>query len=346
MVIKIESFINLKKNIIKKMMNKKFISIGIFIIFIISIEGCNVNTNNDYANEGENKIIDCETAIVSQETAGDDKSNLDCFIDAARDCSPAKIVIELEINAFGVTMHYKNYQEIKGLEDDRCVIFNRVDDFYYDYPKETREYMLDSGVTEEEIKQEILELNELVQEDIIGKDSTCKYPIDYLVSYLEDTKQGSFSGMSTDDVEKYECTGSSYDLYETGGGNSNSDIECSPCENCVSGSTKKVMTQDGEVCYECTFDSDCKEGFHCFDHMCLSNDVLKDNPSCEGFEGYVPNDPCKEYACETCEKGYMVCQGGSSNWPSDIRYKCIECDDFSKECVEGYVCKEYECVPE
>ena len=124
------------------------------------------------------------------------------------------------------------------------------------------------------------------------------------------------------------------------------DVACPPCENCVSGIAKKVLSGAEEVCFECLSGRDCKEGFQCFDHSCLNNNVLINNPSCEGFKGYVSDDPCQEYSCEICEKGHMVCQGGWSSWPSEIRYRCIECDDSFKKCVEGYKCEEYKCVVE
>jgi len=305
-------------------------------------EGCDVDTDNDCTDKCGSKIIDCGAtiiSIISEETMGD-KPNLDCFIDAARDCCPAKLVTETEMNLFGPIIYSKTYREIKGLQEERCVLYQRTDDGSYSYPEKMRKQMLDSGMTEEEINQQLEESNEVAQ-DMIGKDSTCKYPIEDLIDILEGEKEGSFS-FSTENVEKYQCTGSMYGPYEY--------KDCPSCENCVSGSTKQVMTQEGDelvtVCYECTSNSDCKEGFHCFDHICLSNDILKDNPPCEGFDGHALNDLCKEYACETCEEGHMVCQGGWSSWPSDVGYKCIECDDFSKKCVEGYVCKEYECVPE
>ena len=48
---------------------------------------------------------------------------------------------------------------------------------------------------------------------------------------------------------------------------SDPNFTCPSCENCVSGSAKK-MTSGG--CYECMFDGDCKEGFHCSDQNCIN----------------------------------------------------------------------------
>ena len=225
-------------------------------------EGCDADTDNDCTDKCGSEIIDCGATIISEETMGD-KPHLDCFIDAVRDCCPAKLVTETEINFFGVISYSKTYREIKGLQEERCVLYNRIDDWSYDYTEELRNQMLDSGMTEEEINQALEDSNEVVQ-DMIGKDSTCKYPIEDLVNILEGEKEGSFS-FSTEDIEKYECTGS---MYETG-----DDLDCPPCENCVSGYAKQVTTNEGDeiiqVCYECLFDSACKEGYVCDEHECV-----------------------------------------------------------------------------
>jgi hypothetical protein len=127
---------------------------------------------------------------------------------------------------------------------------------------------------------------------------------------------------------------------------SNPNQVCPTCENCVSGTSKKIISGAKEICSECMFDKDCKEGHHCFDNSCLNNNVIINNPTCAGFDGFVPNDPCKEYSCEKCEEGHLVCQSGWNSWPSVLRYRCIECDDSFKECAEGYKCEEYKCVSE
>ena len=46
---------------------------------------------------------------------------------------------------------------------------------------------------------------------------------------------------------------------------------CPSCDNCISGMAKKIISKGKEVCSECLFDKECKEGFHCSDHDCISN---------------------------------------------------------------------------
>ncbi len=122
------------------------------------------------------------------------------------------------------------------------------------------------------------------------------------------------------------------------------DSTCPPCENCVSDKEKKVIRSDGkedrEVCYECLFNDHCKKGFHCFNNVCINNNVLIDNPSCQD-----DRDACDKYYCEGCKNEYMSCKGGWSDWPSEMQYRCVECEDSFPKCKDGYECKKYECVP-
>lgn len=160
--------------------------------------GCDANNDNDCTSKCGSQITNCGTSELVN----------DCFINAAKDCCPAKIVTESELNFFGVIIHSKSYREIKSLEAERCVVYQRTDSYSYEYAPETRQQMLDSGMTEAQINEQLAQQNQQAQE-MVGKDSTCKYPIADLVENLEDEKQGSFSG-STEDVTKYQCTGSIY----------------------------------------------------------------------------------------------------------------------------------------
>lgn len=172
-------------------------------------DDCDANTDNDCTDKCESQIIDCGSFVLSEETIGN-TPNHDCFIDASEDCCSAKLVTETEMNLFGMLIYSRSYREIKGLENERCVLYQRTDDISYSYADEIRQQMLDSGMTEEQIGQQLAQQNQQAQEMIIGKDSTCRYPINDLVNILEEEKQGSFSG-STEDVEKYQCTGSMYE---------------------------------------------------------------------------------------------------------------------------------------
>jgi hypothetical protein len=173
-------------------------------------DGCDSDTDNDCSDKCGDRTIDCGLAILSAESRADGNlPNFDCFINNARKCCPAKIIVETKLNLFGMIAHTITYREIKGLTDERCLFYQRTDDIYYNYSKDVKQQMLDRGMTEEQIVQQLAEQNQEAQ-DFVGKDSTCKYPIEVLVNKLEEEKQGKFSG-STEDYEEYQCTGSLYE---------------------------------------------------------------------------------------------------------------------------------------
>jgi hypothetical protein len=96
---------------------------------------------------------------------------------------------------------------------------------------------------------------------------------------------------------------------------------------------------------ECFTSSDCKEGFHCFNSSkCLSDDVLKDNPTCkkcpESGDCTYDQDVCLSLECENCSDGKMGCAFSTEK---ALDGKCVECF-MDGMCKKGYVCEEYKCV--
>jgi len=156
--------------------------------------GCDANNDNDCTSKCGSQIIDCGTNQLVN----------DCFINAAKDCCSAKIVTEWNFNDDGVIIKSKSYREIKSLESEKCVVFQRTESFSYDYDAETRQRGLDSGMTEAQINEPLVQQN-LVAQEIVGKDTTCKYPPVDLVEKLEIEKQGIISPVSSKDY-KYQCT--------------------------------------------------------------------------------------------------------------------------------------------
>lgn len=147
----------------------------------------------------EKSIIDCGTAESSNQ----------CFVDAAKECTPAKIILDTNIEMMGIVISGQSYKEIKGLEDDRCVVFERIDEYSVDYTDETIQEMLNQGITQEEIDAGLeAQISEI--DAMIGMNGTCKYTIDLLVKNLENAMQGSFE-ISLADAQNYECTGPLYE---------------------------------------------------------------------------------------------------------------------------------------
>ncbi|MFH1589354.1 MAG: hypothetical protein ABIB43_02185 [archaeon] len=116
----------------------------------------------------------------------------------------------MDLDFFGIDVQSTGYRKIKGLESERCVVYQRLEDYSMGFSEELQQEMLDNGITEEELAQAIEEQN-IASQEMIGKYSTCKYPISDLITMLEKEQEGSFSA-STEDEEKYQCTGTMYKI--------------------------------------------------------------------------------------------------------------------------------------
>lgn len=172
---------------------------------------CASKTNgqvNAGINAGAEKIIDCGSNAMLQNGTRENLSNFDCFIKAAQTCSPAKLINAMTVNILGMIDTATGLVEIKGMDADKCVLYQKTLNNGVKISDEFVQVMLDAGSTKEQISQAEQTANENAQLSI-GKDGTCKYPIEDLIKMLEAEKQGVFS-FSTDDMSKYQCTGSMY----------------------------------------------------------------------------------------------------------------------------------------
>ena len=136
-------------------------------------------------------------------------TNFDCFIEASKTCTPAKLTNTQTIEVFGMIGTGTSEMAIKGMEGNNCLYYTKTLSNSVKFGDEFIQEMLASGATQEEISQQEQVANENAQWSV-GKDSTCKYPIADLVKMLKGAKQGDFS-YSSDDVTKYQCTGTMYE---------------------------------------------------------------------------------------------------------------------------------------
>ena len=196
-------------------------------------EGCTITTMNpDHCGDG---IIDpilgetcdpngdantCPGSICNPDTCtcttpniidcGTDSQANTCFINAAQDCMPAKMTVRASMSFYGIETTSTTYREIQGLHGDKCPLYQRIDAYDSTYSDELQQQLLASGTTQEELDTQMQEQDQQDQ-DMIGKDGTCKYPIPDLVAMLQAESQGHYS-FSTSDSTMYQCTGT---LYET-----------------------------------------------------------------------------------------------------------------------------------
>ncbi len=153
---------------------------------------CTFNDDNDC----ENEFTDC----------GND---IDCFIATSYSCTPSTATSSITFEIFGVLETVDYAWEIFGRESSKCVVKTEYLDIEMEYTDEVIQDLLNEGKTQEEIDQQEQEVRDGLG-TLIGKSGTCKYPGNVWGDTIRDFKDGDISG-STEDVKKYECTGSMYE---------------------------------------------------------------------------------------------------------------------------------------
>ncbi len=184
----------LKKQVRKK--PKKFnflilgivgvILLGVIIFFIVNQENANVNM----------PAVDC----------GND---LTCFIDQASHCAPANLTYTQDDSEFlGWVQNQTYYYEIRGKESQKCVLYTRLISSSGSYSTIVVKDLLQQNVTMNQIIKQEQDANQILAQ-ASGQDGICKYPVNYLISYLNGLTKGSFA-LSPTNVQTYNCNGTLY----------------------------------------------------------------------------------------------------------------------------------------
>ena len=182
---------------------------------------------DDYINFISNEINCCNNSLVCCKSISnraeiglgcngefdclDCGDNLDCFIENAETCSYSGFVHLVSLNLFGFIQNNSNYYELRGMDGDGCLLYTKYLEVNVEYSDELVNVLLEQGYSQEEINQKEVDAN-LQNDDLTeNKESLCKYPIFDLLEMLNGWKENSFSG-SSQDVEKYDCVGSFYEM--------------------------------------------------------------------------------------------------------------------------------------
>jgi len=171
------------------------------------------DTDGDSYNDKQEIDSGHDPLVAYQETPiiKDCSTNIDCLIEAARICNPAKLnySISLDMGPFGVIDTTKIYLELKK-ENNNCILYEKILAKEVKMSPEIREQALAAGVTEEQIaEQEKISTESTAF--LIGKEMSCPFT-DYnqIVDLLEKLETGTFS--STDGFPSEDCTGSLVDM--------------------------------------------------------------------------------------------------------------------------------------
>ena len=127
-------------------------------------------------------------------------ANMNCLIDASKNCELAKLTDNTTVELFGMFITTTTFYEIKGAESNKCVLYLRTENQDVDFSSELVQQMLDGGATLEQIEQQKQEANKQA-ELVEGLDGTCKFNNNSdLTSLLSKLKSGTFSGSVSCDL--------------------------------------------------------------------------------------------------------------------------------------------------
>jgi hypothetical protein len=122
----------------------------------------------------------------------------DCFISAVENCTRANMTQEISIDFFGLVSYSRNLMELKGLENEKCVYYQRVLKANISYSQELIDILRGNNLTDVEIQQSEQEAN-LEAQKTIGLEQTCYFTAEDLISILQKLEQGNFSSSDFDD---------------------------------------------------------------------------------------------------------------------------------------------------
>ena len=164
---------------------------------------CGTTTNKPFEQQScipQLQTINCGSNVRSLETLNN-QPNFDCFIDASENCEPAKLLDISTIKLFGMLITTSINMELKGMENNKCIYYQKTINQTIAFTDEMIQQMLDGGATQEEIDQQEQTANENAKL-VWGLEKTCKFNQEDLTILLNNWKEGS---SSTEDFDVAEC---------------------------------------------------------------------------------------------------------------------------------------------
>lgn len=129
-----------------------------------------------------------------------------CFVQAVASCSSATVTWVVEMDMLGALTTSRTYLEIRGQEDDRCLLYVRTEGGSITFSSELIDQLRASGLTDEQIAEQQQQANDSV-ETTRGLEGMCRMAPGELVAMLRRWQAGSYS---TEDWEGQDCQGSMF----------------------------------------------------------------------------------------------------------------------------------------
>jgi hypothetical protein len=156
------------------------------------------------------EVIDCISYNISLSSVDENSLGFDCFVEASKNCCPARVIASSTNETHGVNSYNRTYREIKGLDGDQCIYYTRIDFYEFVISEVNALDIIHEDLSNQESIENLRKKQEKFAQSMIGKESTCKYPILDLTKMLENEKRTPLFYSPVDTVE-YECIGSMYE---------------------------------------------------------------------------------------------------------------------------------------
>ena len=113
----------------------------------------------------------------------DCKQNLNCLIQASKDCRKAKAVFTATVNTFGVKQKTTSFLEIKGKKDNKCIFYLKTEKIALTFPPN--------------VPRNIVNQQKAVYKKLEGREGTCQFKTSDLTAMLARWNKGIFKSGTT-----------------------------------------------------------------------------------------------------------------------------------------------------
>lgn len=131
------------------MYKMSFIVLGLVLLLSFGCLGDEVTVETPGPKAPAEEIPPAPTVVVGGECGED----MDCFLAASENCTPANMTYSVEFSLFGVITTAEVDMEIRGMENGSCVFYNINTAQHASLSPQLKESLLSSGMSAEEIEE-------------------------------------------------------------------------------------------------------------------------------------------------------------------------------------------------
>ncbi|MDD5417165.1 MAG: hypothetical protein PHU12_04280 [Candidatus Aenigmarchaeota archaeon] len=135
------------------------------------------------------QVIDCGTNI---QNVTENIPNYDCFIAASINCDYAKLLSTGSVDVFGVNVTATSKFELQGMNSNRCVFYQRMENYSVKFMDYAVQQFLAQGMNQSEIDGQEQNMTANAQQ-FVGKYRTCKFNKENLTATLTRWRDGIFN---------------------------------------------------------------------------------------------------------------------------------------------------------